>query len=132
MRRYDAIIGYDHRTLSETPVKNAADLLQALKSVKWPIPPHVDAVAHSRGGLVFRSLVEFLLPVDPWQAHFNRAVFVGCTNSGTELANPDNWHALLDIYTNIGVAGARALGIVPQVTFASKVLAEMIRGLGSS
>lgn len=127
---YDAIIGYDHRTLSRTPYENAVDLLEALKSVEWAFPPHFDVIAFSRGGLVFRSLVEQILPIDGWQAHFDRAVFVACTNGGTELADPDNWHALLDLYTNIAVAGTRVLGLVPQATFVSRVFRETIRGLG--
>jgi hypothetical protein len=36
-------------------------------------------------------------------------VFIGCTNSGTALANPENWKAFLDLYTNLAVVAGRGL-----------------------
>jgi hypothetical protein len=131
LANYDAVIGYDHKTLSQTPYENAVELLEVLKSVDWQTAPHIDVVAFSRGGLVFRSLVESILPADGWRPNVGNVVFVACTNSGTQLADADNWHALLDVYTNIAVAGSRALGLVPQATFVATVLRETVRGLGA-
>ena len=36
---YDAVIGFDHATLSEDPLANAVELLSHLKSVAWAAPP---------------------------------------------------------------------------------------------
>ena len=41
----------------------------------------IDAVAHSRGGLVLRSMIESLLPKTKG-VRVRRAVFVGATNDG--------------------------------------------------
>ena len=43
----DHIYGFEHRTLSESPIKNALDLVRSL-----PHGAHVSLVSHSRGGLV--------------------------------------------------------------------------------
>src|SRR5690606_11458783 len=69
---YDAILGFDHPTLSESPGENAIELLRLLKSAPWGEPPRIDAVGYSRGGLVLRSLVEQVLPSDGWAARVER------------------------------------------------------------
>ncbi|MFT4102112.1 MAG: hypothetical protein QM674_13950, partial [Burkholderiaceae bacterium] len=43
----DRIYAFEHRTLSESPIRNAIDLVNAL-----PVGAHVSLVSHSRGGLV--------------------------------------------------------------------------------
>lgn len=128
---YDAIIGFDHPTLSENPLENATDLLNALQAIKWSHPPHFDVVVHSRGALVFRSLVENLLPSSRWQAHFDRAVFVAGTNGGTLLAEPRNWMQLIDLYTNLTAAACRLLGLMPHAQAVTLVLREGIQGIGA-
>jgi hypothetical protein len=105
--RYDAVMGFDHPTLASTPEENAREILAALAGL--PSGTIVDAVSYSRGGLVFRSLVEMLAPEG---LQFRNAVFVGCTNAGTNLAEPENWEALVDLYTNVVMAGSRAIGII--------------------
>jgi hypothetical protein len=97
---YDAIIGFDHRTLSADPLANARDLLARL-SVSQADGAVVDVICHSRGGLVARSLVERLLPAASWSGSVNRIVFVGVPNGGTNLAEPDRWSKLADVYTNL-------------------------------
>lgn len=104
---YDLVMGYDHRTLGEDPLDNAAALLAALHALDLAPGSVIDAIAFSRGGLVYRALAERLAPASALAARFGRAVFVGCTNAGTTLAEPDNWKTLLDLYTNALVAGAR-------------------------
>ncbi|MGQ0641677.1 MAG: DUF7379 domain-containing protein [Gemmatimonadaceae bacterium] len=131
LRHYDLIIGWDHKTLSVTPTDNARDLIRWLQAQKWPKPPNVDCVAFSRGGLVFRSLVEELLPSSGMKLTVGRAVFVGCTNGGTELARPANWRRFADVYINVAAAGVRALAIVPGFGAAPAILSEAIRGVGS-
>ncbi|MBC8087670.1 MAG: hypothetical protein H7Z40_10420 [Phycisphaerae bacterium] len=131
IKHYDLVIGWNHRTLSVAPDKNASDLCAWFQSQAWPKPPIVDAIAYSRGGLVFRSLVEEQLPGAKKKVEIRRAVFVGSTNGGTELAQPANWHSLADTYLNLAAAGARAIGIVPGLNVAGAILSEAIGGVGS-
>jgi hypothetical protein len=104
---YDAVLGCDHKTLADTPEKNAADMLAALKDV--PDGTLIDAVAYSRGGLVYRAFAEQLLPQTPGRFKLGKAVFVACTNRGTHLANPDSWEAMVDLYTNALMLGAHVI-----------------------
>ncbi|NIR37557.1 MAG: hypothetical protein GWN07_16760, partial [Actinobacteria bacterium] len=97
LARYDAVLGFDHRTLGVDPLENAEELLAEL--TRLPAGGIVfDAVCHSRGGLVLRSLIEHLLPASGLDTRFERAVFVGSTNGGTALADRENWHRLIDLY----------------------------------
>lgn len=104
---YDLVLGFDHSTLAQTPRENALDIAQSLAVL--PNGSVIDAIAYSRGGLVYRELAERVVPKG---VIFRRAIFVGCTNAGTHLAEPANWDALADLYTNIVVAGARALALL--------------------
>lgn len=128
--RYDAVIGYDHRTLGEDPDQNARAILQALAGL--PAGTEIDAVAYSRGGLVFRALAERFAAQRP-DLVFRDAVFVGCTNGGTNLAEPDNWKAFADLYTNLAVAGARVVGLLtgaainPALTFAIRTIGRFVQ-----
>lgn len=130
---YDLVLGYDHRTLSESPAENAAALLDALRGLDWGEAgaPEIDLVAHSRGGLVARWLVEALTPASGWGAVYRRAILVGATNGGTELARPENWNAFLDLYTNLAVAACRALTFLPQAAPVATILAGTIATLGA-
>jgi hypothetical protein len=124
---YDLVLGYDHRTLSEDPYSNATDLFECLTTLDARYPPHIDAVCHSRGGLVLRSLVEAILPVaGKWRAETGKCIFVAATNCGTLLAEPSNWQTLLDLYTNLAAATARALAFFPQTAAAGLVLKETV------
>jgi len=58
---YDAVVGFDHPTLSEDPAANARDLVERLKR-PWAFAPRLDVLTYSRGGLVLRSLAEDVLP----------------------------------------------------------------------
>lgn len=129
---YDAVIGFDHRTLANTPRENALAMLAALRGQDWgALPPVIDFVAHSRGALVVRSLVEDVGPGSGWGAVLRRAVLVGGTNGGTELAEPGNWSALADVYTNLAVAACRALAVLPHALPVSVVLREMVSSVGT-
>ena len=111
LAEYDAVLGFDHRTLSVDPAGECwQEILQRLQSIAWPRAPEIEIVAYSRGGLVARSLVEQLLPRSGGRRNVGRMVFVGCTNGGTALAEPENWHRFADHYTNFALAAnARAL-----------------------
>jgi hypothetical protein len=130
-RSYDAVIGFDHPTLSLTPEENAQALLDALQSFSWEVPPHIDIVTFSRGGLVYRAFSELLLPKTTWRPHIDRVIFVAVPNAGTHLAEPDNWHALLDLYTNLAAAAGKLLSKIPQLTIATKIFNELIQSLGA-
>lgn len=126
---YDVVIGYDHPTLSETPLENAVDLMERLG--RFSRPMRLDVVTHSRGGLVYRSLIELLLPTAASRPEIGSAVFVGVPNAGTLLAEPENWHTLVDLYTNLAVGAFRLLQLVPQAAAPARILAEIISGLGA-
>ena len=104
--RYDALIGFDHRTLAETTEGNAKAILQALGRPGLPEGSTINSIAYSRGGLVYRTLAEQLLAARP-DIKLGQAIFVACTNAGTHLAEPENWIAMIDLYTNVIMAGAR-------------------------
>ncbi|VWX54610.1 CHAT domain-containing protein [Novosphingobium sp. 9U] len=127
---YDLILGYDHRTLAATPEHNAAAILAMLHALNLPEGSTIDAVAYSRGGLVLRALVEQQAPETALRATFERCVFIGCTNGGTLLADPDNWKALADLYTNILLAGARVIGFVAGAGVGMTIASEAIKTLG--
>ena len=129
---YDAVIGFNHLTLKEDPLENAEKLLTILKGYQWVKDPVFDVIAHSRGGLVIRSLIEKLLPGIKWKAQFNKIIFVACTNEGTLLAEPQNWKDLINLYTNIIVGTSRVVGaIMPQTKVATLVLNDVIKSIGS-
>ncbi|MEM8486080.1 MAG: CHAT domain-containing protein [Bacteroidota bacterium] len=130
---YDLVLGFDHYTLSETPSENAWELLKWLKTAPWSpdFPPVIDAIGYSRGGLVLRSLVEKELPDDAWAASIKRAIFVGATNAGTELAKPENWHQFIDFYTNLAAGSSRVVSFLSGAGVGGFVFTGMIRGLGA-
>lgn len=103
------VFGYDHWTISKTPLQNATDLLDAIpENANWT----VDAVCHSRGGLITRAL--FANPADQAQLNMpdlhqivakrhgkinevNSAVFVAAANQGSPLADPDDLRNFLNV-----------------------------------
>jgi hypothetical protein len=130
---YDAVIGFDHHTLSLDPRANAAELLDALRQLNLPFPPHIDVITHSRGGLVYRSLAELVLPgiAEGLRPHPERVLFVGVPNAGTTLADPKHWRDMVDLYTNITVGACRTIGKVPQARVVTTILSEAIQGMAA-
>jgi hypothetical protein len=128
---YDAILGFDHPTLSVDPQVNAVDMLTRLEAIDWPESPDMDLIAFSRGGLVARSLIEQLLPASSWKPRIQKVIFVGCTNEGTNLAEPDNWHRLVDRYTNLAIWGTRALSLIPGAQSVAVIVGEAIQGVAT-
>ena len=126
---YEFIIGFDHPTLRETPLENATALLELLKRA-LPAGTQVDVITHSRGGLVFRSLSEILLPTSQWKPSIGKVVMVAVPNAGTFLAEPENWSALLDLYTNIAVGACRLLKLMPHAAVAATILNQLIKSAG--
>lgn len=89
--KYEAILAFDHPTLSVSPWINALDLELALKHVTGPI----DVICHSRGGLV----VAWWLRNS--QRNVKKVVFVGSPLEGTSLASPANLRSALDMLANV-------------------------------
>ncbi len=94
---YDAILGYDHPTLGHDPIDNARELLAMIPD---DLQLSVDLVAHSRGGLVIRSLVELL----DWTPKLRpvRLVTAGSPHAGTRLAVPEHWDRLVSMGMTLG------------------------------
>lgn len=128
---YDAVIGFDHRTLSVDPRENAKDLLERLSAHQPGDELVIDVITHSRGGLTTRALVEYELPESSWPGRVDRVVFVGATNGGTHLADPDRWHDLVDLYTNLASVGAGALAALPGGAPVAAVVAGVVKGIGA-
>jgi hypothetical protein len=131
LAHYDAVLGFEHRTLADSPGSNAADLLAQLRAQEWGTQaPVIDIVAHGRGTLVARALVDGLLPEAGWDAQVRSSILVAGPNAGTELARAENWAATADLYTNLAVGACRALALLPQAAPAATILAGALRSIG--
>lgn len=140
LENYDAVVGFDHHTLSVDPLANAEDLFGRLCA---SVPPGatVDILTHSRGGLVARALVEKVLPGRQWGGTVDRIVFVGVPNAGTNFAEPDRWPVFVDLYTNLLMAvvpvgavlapGLKALGALVKYLVAYSVNGGGVPGLAA-
>ena len=95
----DRIFAFDHFTLSRTPEENARMLLEGLPDKPFTF----DAVSHSRGGLVLRTLVERRGLFGPLASRFTlgRAVLVASPNEGTPLATPHRWEDTVGWIANL-------------------------------
>jgi hypothetical protein len=110
-RAYEGrILGFDHHTLSDKVVDNIIDFYEG---IKIPGAYEFDVVTHSRGGLIARGIAELTdgeissFAGRTWtrppgvQVKFNRVVFVGTPNNGTDLADPQNLPVALDRLANV-------------------------------
>jgi len=104
-RNYGAVIGFDHWTLSKSPAQNADalwdDLLKKLDD-RIKDENSIDILAHGRGGLVARALIENqnAEASDPSQS-IKHVVFAGTPNAGSELLRPQAWGQTADILVNM-------------------------------
>ncbi|MGM0576176.1 MAG: DUF7379 domain-containing protein [Myxococcota bacterium] len=130
LEHYDAVVGFDHRTLSVTPKDNAGWIWEVLCSADWQDwTPQVDIVCHSRGALVVRTLIEELAPRSDSDLRFGEVAMVAPTNGGTLLASPRHWHDLLDHLTTITAGVAWALSPVPEIKIAAEIAKDWMSGL---
>jgi len=123
--KYGQVLGYDHSTLTKSPEQNAEDLYANLSH---PVPP-LDIIAHSRGGLVARCLVERVLPEkEPHRNQMDRLIMVGTPNLGTDLATPENLKEAIDLFTNLvyHFLEFRLAVLVKLIGWVVKVLAENV------
>lgn len=126
---YHRVIGFDHRTLAEGPDANAVALEEAIAAIGLPDRSVIDLVAHSRGGLVTRQFA-MRLGQRAGGPTLGRMVHVACTNDGTQLADPENWATMVDLYTNIALAGARVAALLPGGAAVQPWMSFGIRTLG--
>jgi hypothetical protein len=107
-RKYAAVIGFDHWTLSKSPEENAMDLWELLDD-RLLKENRLDIVAQGRGGLVARAFVELMERLKKFRPRkgakpseiVRKIIFVGTPNSGTDLANPIHWGAAADLLVNL-------------------------------
>ncbi|GAA1061443.1 lipase family alpha/beta hydrolase [Agromyces bracchium] len=105
-RRYEGrVFAFNHYTLSHTPQENVQ---QFAKMLPHGIHLDLDIVAHSRGGLVARTLAGELsgsshgvMRMDVPGVTVRRAVFVATPNHGTALADADHLIAFIDRFTTL-------------------------------
>jgi hypothetical protein len=122
--QYDAVLSYDHPTVTHTPLENALDLLA---HVPDDLQLAVDIVAHSRGGLVSRSLIELVDPMTKFAPR--RLISHGSPHEGTRLADPERWDRLI----SIGMTAASWLAMSAGVTiWVPKVLEYMLKAAAQS
>lgn len=132
--QYDHVLGWDHRTLSETPAQNATAILDALERAfpRGTPRPVIDVIAFSRGGLVTRTLLEQLVPGTRWDDAFGRVVFVASTLGGTLLAQRSQWRTLVTVMTNLAVAACRGVATaLPAAAVAAVWVATVARGIAA-
>lgn len=92
-KQYDHVLGFNHRTLSISPILNAENLARLVGESQ----AEIDVICHSRGGLVARWWLEAFDRADP---RTRRAVFVASPLAGTGLAAPTNLRASLSLIAN--------------------------------
>lgn len=124
---YDLVLGFDHKTLADTPAANARALVEALAALAPPEGLDIDACTHSRGGLVLRMAIEV---IGHPGLRFKKAVFVACTLAGTHLADPANWGVLTDLYTNLTIGAASLTAGVPVLRVITAGAAVAVPSLG--
>ncbi|OBH16039.1 hypothetical protein [Mycobacterium sp. E3247] len=124
------LFAYDHPTLSVDPLANV-DALAGL------IPPgmrfDVDIIAHSRGGLVARTIAcagnDGSFPL-----HVNKIVHVGVPNAGTALANVERHSQFVDrLSTLLNLAPDGPLSVVADILDGVLTIVKIIgcNGIGS-
>lgn len=106
--RYDAVLAYNHPTFSADPLQNARELLSQIPD---DLRLNVDLLAHSRGGLVARALVE-LLPATPSFA-VQRLLTCGTPHDGTGLVEKQRWDQLASIVLTSASWLLQSTGVVP-------------------
>ena len=92
------LFGFDHFTLSHSPILNVQELSQRLPT---GMVLDADIVCHSRGGLVAREIVERSGThglTD--RLKVGEVVLVGVPNAGTALAQPDHMIHMIDRLTS--------------------------------
>lgn len=95
----DRVFAFNHFSVSRTPVENATMLVAGLKAGRYSL----DAITHSRGGLVLRALAEQRdqLKSPGVTVDIGHAVLVASPNDGTPLATPNRWDETIGWLANL-------------------------------
>lgn len=125
------IFAFDHPSIATAPDANVRWLIDNLPGDGWEL----DVIAHSRGGLVARTLVERTAEASAAgdRIKLRRVVFLGTPNAGTPLADMDHMQGFVDIMTNllqlfaVGIPVAATLAGVLEVV--KQLAAGAIAGL---
>lgn len=98
-RYNDRIYAYNYYSMSRNPAENARRLLELLPAGDYVF----DALTHSSGGMVLRSVVEQHRRDVNAKAAFNlgECVLAGCPNEGTPLAAPARWPHTISWLANL-------------------------------
>ncbi len=113
-QRYNGrVFAFNHFSLSHDPLENVRRFSTMLQHVLPSGTLDVDIVAHSRGGLVARTLADGsdAFGLDTSRLKVHRAVFAGVPNQGTPLAKPAHMVDMIDRLTtglNVVPAGGVA------------------------
>lgn len=113
-QRYEGrVFAFNHFSLSHDPLENVRQFNTMLQKVLPSGTLDVDIIAHSRGGLVARTLADGgdAFGLDTSRINVHRAVFAGVPNQGTKLAQPDHMIDMIDRMTtglNVVPAGGVA------------------------
>ena len=121
--RYEGrVFGFDHPTLSVSPADNARAFIEAVGD-GLPAGTNLvlDVLAHSRGGLVARELVERTTAPN---VRVRSVTFVATPNNGTPLCDSSRLGDFVDAFTNLAA-------VIPDnpVTDALEVIFELVKDL---
>jgi len=119
-KAYDAMLAFDHPTLSVGPWINALDLSAALAKVKG----RIDVVCHSRGGLVAAWWLRLA------KRDVGRVLFVGSPLAGTSLASPAALRQALDHLATAAKGMALASNLASTVMPLMTVVTGLAQTLG--
>lgn len=112
------IFAFDHPTIVTSSDQNVSWLIDNLPGDGWDL----DVIAHPRGGLVARALVEHASgSAAAGRIQLHRIVFLGTPNAATPLADMNHMERYVDVMTNllqffaIGLPIARTVASVLEV-----------------
>ncbi len=107
-RQYGAVVGYSHHTLSKSPLQNAQSLWRDLRKqlgARADDRNRMDILAHGRGGLVAKALIENrrVGDGDPTSS-VRHIIFAGTPHVGSHLLKPEAWGQAADVLINMAHA----------------------------
>jgi hypothetical protein len=126
--RYEGrLFAFDHPTIATDPDANVRELLRRLPGEGWDL----DIIAHSRGGLVARALVERhddSRTEAPARVRVERVVFLGVPNAGTPLADTRHLGAYVDTMTTLLNLVAHALPVAATLAGVIAIVKQLAAG----
>ncbi len=131
---YDLVLGVDHPTLSVNPLENArANRRTALRHPRGVRAPRSTPSVTAGVDSCSAASSNESCPTRTGKPRCGRAAFVGVTHHGTILASPKHWHQLIDLYTNLVVAGAGGLSVaIPGAAAPAAVISSSLKVIGAA